>query len=178
MTGGHANHQGIGLNIRINHGARADEGIGADGDPADNRAVGAEGRAFFDACGAVLVFARNQRARIVNVGEDHARPAEHALCQRHPVIDADIILNPAAVADDNPVADKDILPQRYVPPNPGAARDMRPVPDTAAGPDPGAGVNHRGGMRLITHGSILQRQGNRPAIAGGQVRGDEQFERF
>ena len=173
MAGGHADHQGIGQNIGVDHGARADKRIFSDGDTANDGAVGAEGRAFFDICGAVLVLARNPRARIVNVGKDHARPAEHAFVQRHTVIDADIILNLAAIADDDPVADKDILAQRCLPPNPGAAADMRPVPDTAAGADPGAGIDHRGCMRLIMHGSIVERQGNRPAIAGGQVCGDE-----
>src|SRR5690606_20132995 len=101
----------------------------ADGHATDDGAVGAEGGALLDQGVAVFTFALDQRARVVDVGEDHARAAEHAFFQGDAVVDRDVVLDLAVVADDDLVADEHALTQGDTLADPGAAAYMDKVPD-------------------------------------------------
>lgn len=148
----HADHQGVGLDVLVDDGARADEGVFADDDAADDGAVGAQGGALFDQGVAVLVLALDQRARVVDVGEHHAGAAEHALFQSDVVIDGDVVLDFAAVADDDLVADEDVLAKGYPGTDAGAAADMDEMPDARSFADLRAGIDDGGFVLVMGHG--------------------------
>lgn len=152
LAGGHADHQGVGLDVLVDDGARANEGVFADGDAADDGAVGAQGGALFDQGVAVFVLALDQRAWVVDVGEHHAGTAEHPLFQGDVVIDGDVVLDLAAVADDDLVADEDVLPQGHPGADAGAAADVDKMPDAGTFANLGAGIDDGGFMLVIGHG--------------------------
>lgn len=109
LAGGHADHEGVGFHVFVDHGACAHKGIFANGDAADHGAVGTEGCAFFDQGVAVFVFALNECAGVVHVGENHAGAAKNAFFQSHVVINRDVVLHFAAVADGDLVTDEHVL---------------------------------------------------------------------
>lgn len=74
LAGGHADHQGIGLDVLVDDGTRADEGVSADGDAADDGAVGAQGGAFLDQGVAVFVLSLDQGPGVVDVGNTMLGP--------------------------------------------------------------------------------------------------------
>lgn len=152
LAGGHADHQGVGLDVLVDDGARADEGVFADGDAADDGAVGAQGGALLDQGVAVFVLALDQRTGVVDVGEHHAGAAEHALFQGDVVVDGDVVLDLAAVADDDLVADEDVLPQRHPGADAGAAADVDEMPDAGSFADLRAGIDDGGFVLVMGHG--------------------------
>src|SRR5690606_34199923 len=109
LFGRHSYHQRISWHVLVDHRAGAYEGVLANSHAAYNGAVGAQGGAFFDQGVAVLVLAFDQRPGVVDVGEDHAGAAEYALFKGNIVIDRDVILHLAVIADNNPITDKDVL---------------------------------------------------------------------
>ena len=119
-------------NVAVDHGAGADERELADRDAAHDRAVGAERRAAPDDRVAVFALALDCAARVVDVGEHHARTAEDVVLERHVVVDGDVVLDLDVVADHDAVADEDVLAERAVAPDAGAAADVHPVPDSRA----------------------------------------------
>lgn len=146
LTGGHADHEGVGFDVFVDHGACAHKGIFANGDAADHGAVGAQGGAFFDQCVAVFVFALDQGAGVVHVGEHHAGAAKDALFQGDVVVHADVVLYFAAVANGDLVADKDVLAKGHALADFCAAADVDEVPDAGAFADLGTFVNDGAGV--------------------------------
>ncbi len=146
LLGGHAHHQGIGLNIFINYRAGPDKSKFTNSDATHYGAVRAERGALFDQSVTVLVFALNQRTRVIDVGEDHAGAAEDSFFERYVVVNRDVVLDFAVVADDDLVADEDVLAERYALADFGAAANVGPVPDATAFPDLCAFVNDGSGM--------------------------------
>ncbi len=146
LLGGHTHHQRIGLDVFVNHRSSAHKGKFTNGGTADNGAVGPERGPFFDQGVAVFAFALNQRARVVNVGEDHAGAAEHPIFQRDVVVHADIVLDLAVVANDHLVAHEHVLAQGHAFADLGATAHMYKVPHATALSDLGAFVNDGRGV--------------------------------
>src|SRR5690606_8175146 len=156
LAGGHANHQGVGLDVLVDDGACANEGKFADGDAADDGAVGPQGCASFHQGVAIFVLAFDQRTRVVDVGEHHAGAAEYALFQSDVVVDGDIVLNLATVADDDLVADENVLPQGYSGTDARTAADMNKMPDARSLADLRAGIDNGGFMLIVGHAARFQ----------------------
>ncbi len=152
LTGGDADHQGVGLDVLVDDGARADEGVFANGDATNDGAVGAQSGAFLDQGVAVFVLALDQGSGVVDVGEHHAGAAEDALFQGDVVVDGDVVLDLAAVADNDFVADEDVLAQRYPGADAGAAANMDEMPDAGSFADLRAGIDDGGFVLVVGHG--------------------------
>ncbi len=60
LPGGYADHEGVGFDVFVDHGACAHKGVFTDGDAAYYGAVGPKGGPFFDEGIAIFVFALNQ----------------------------------------------------------------------------------------------------------------------
>ena len=207
LEGGDAGHEGVGFDVLGDDGAGGDEGVFAQGDAADNRGVGADGGAFLHQGAAVFFLADDGGAGVMNVSEDHAGAAEDVVLQGDGVVNTDVVLYLAVIADDHVVADEDVLAKGAALADARAGADVDPVPDAGAladlgaGVDDGGGVNgggHGVGVRLVarlnplspgpspTRGEgrkrwrrlVFQGQGDGAAVAGGEVGGDEQFEGF
>ena len=73
--------------------------VGADRMAADDGRVGADGRAAADEGRAERVLALDLGTRIVDVGEHAGRPAEHTLLERDALVERDVVLDLAGVAD-------------------------------------------------------------------------------
>lgn len=141
LLGGYTGHKGIGFDVFVDHGASTDESVFTDGDAADDGAVGTKSGAFFDHGFAVFVFAGDRRTGVVNVGEYHAGSAKDIVFQSDGIVDADVVLHLAVVADDHVVADKDILPEGAGFADFCLGADMNPVPYAGAFADLGSVVN-------------------------------------
>ncbi len=109
LPGGYANHEGVGFDVFIDHGTCAHKAVFTDGDAAHHSAVGPKRCAFFDEGIAVFVFAFYQSAGVVYVGEYHAGSAEDAFFESDVVVNADVVLHFAAIANGDMVADEHVL---------------------------------------------------------------------
>ena len=148
---GHTDHERKVRHVTSDDGAGTDKGMAPDSRAADDSAVGAECRALPHERAPKLILARHRSPRVHDVGEHHARAAEHVVLQRHRVVDADVVLDAHVVADHDVVADVDVLPERAVAADARARADMDPVPDARALTDLGALVHDRGWMRGVRH---------------------------
>ena len=149
----HANHQGIGRYVTIDHRARTDKGKFTNGVATDDGAVGAQGRTTLDQRVAVFVLAGDGTTRVVYVGEHHARAAENVVFQRDVVVHRDVVLHLHVVADHNLVADKHVLTKGTIPADHRLTADMNPMPDASVFADLGAFVDDRRRVnRIVTHG--------------------------
>ncbi len=128
----HADHEGVGFDVFVDHCACAHKGVFTDGDAADHGAVSPERGPFFDEGIAVFVFALDKGAGVVHVGKDHAGAAENALFERDVVVHADVILHFAAVADGDLIAHENILTEGHIFADFCAATHMDKVPDARA----------------------------------------------
>lgn len=152
LAGGHADHEGVGFHVFVDHGTCAHKGVFTNGDAADHGAVGAQGCAFFDQGVVVFVFALNQGAGVVHVGEHHAGAAEDALFQRDVVVHADVVLHFAAVANGDLVAHKDVLAEGHALADFCAAADVHKVPHAGTVANLCAFVNDGAGVDGSGHG--------------------------
>lgn len=148
----HADHQRVGRHVTVDDGTGADEGVFADGVATDDSAIGPQGGATLDQRVAIFVLARDATAGVVDVGEDHARPAEHVVFQRNVVVHRDVVLHFDVVADDDLVADKDVLAKGAVPADYRLAADMNPMPDAGVLADLRAFIDDGRRMyRVVAH---------------------------
>src|SRR5690606_33712778 len=161
---GHAHHQRKVGHVFVDHRAGAHEGIAADGGAAYDGAVCAQGRALAHERVAVFALAFDGRARVVDVGEHHARAAEYVVFQDDVVVYRHVVLDFYAVADAYPVAHVDVLAQRAAVADRGAGANVHPVPDAAVGADAGAFVHDGGGMNGC-HGQSSGRGTRTPSRA-------------
>jgi len=145
VAGGDAGHEGKVGHVLVDHRTGCDKGMGADGYPADDGAVGTQGCAFAHQGGAVLLLAGNCGAGVVDVGECHGRAAENIVFQGDVVKDGAVVLDFDVIADDDLVAYKDVLAQGAVVADMGAGADVGPVPDACSVADLGA-VIYDGGF--------------------------------
>src|SRR3989338_6870134 len=128
----YSRHQGIRPDIAIDHCACRNECILAYRNAADDGGVRPESCTLAHKGSAIFVLAGHGSARIIDIGEDHARPAEHIVFQRYGVIDADVVLYFDVVADEHVVADEDILAEGTACADPRPAADVHPVPDAGS----------------------------------------------
>ncbi len=150
-----ASHQCVGFDVAIDDGAGGDERVRADSGTADDRAVGADRRTALHESIAILVLSIDRGARVVHVGEYHARAAEDVIFKGDVVVDRYIILNLDVVADDDLVADKNVLTQRAAVANADSRGDVPPVPDACVVADLCAFVDDRRGMcGVVGHGFL------------------------
>ena len=145
-------HQGIGRHIAIDDGTGTDEGVLTNGVAADDGAVGPQGGAALDQRIAIFVLAGDGAARIIDVGEDHARAAEYVVFQGDVVVHRDIVLHLHVVADDDLVADKNVLAKGTVTADDGLTADVSPMPDAGVFADLGAFIDDcRRVYGVVTH---------------------------
>jgi hypothetical protein len=109
LAGWHANHEGIGFDVFVDHCSSANKCIFTNDDSAHHGAVGTQSGPFFNEGTKVFVFALDEGAGVEHVGKDHAGAAEDALFERDVVVHADVILHFAAVANCDLVADEHVL---------------------------------------------------------------------
>ncbi|MNR17056.1 hypothetical protein D3C85_1336970 [compost metagenome] len=155
LPGRYADHQGEGRHILIDYSTCADEGVFTNGHAAYDGAVGTEGDAFLHQGVAILVFAFDQRARVVDVGEDHARAAEHAFLEGDVVVHRDVVLHLAAIADQDPVADEHVLAKGDALADARTAADVHEMPDARTFADLCAVVDDGAGVLVMVHGQTL-----------------------
>lgn len=87
----------------------------------------------------------------MDIGENHRRTTEDAFLQRDVVVDRDVVLHLAAVADGDTVANKDVLAQRNARADPRAAANMGEMPDAAARADNRSVINDGAGVLIMAH---------------------------
>lgn len=151
LFGGDADHQGVVGYVTVDDGTGTDEGVTSDGDAANDGAVRAQSRALLDQRGTVLVLARDGGSWVVDVGEDHARPAEDVVLEGDVVVHRDVVLHLDVVADLDAVADEYVLAERALLADTGAATDVHPVPDAGALAYGGAFIDDGGVVYLVVH---------------------------
>ncbi len=155
-------------------GAGGDEGVFPQGDAADEGGVGADGGALLHPGAAVFVLANDGGAGVVDVGEDHAGAAKDVVFEGDGVVDTDVVLHLAVMADDHVVADEDVLAEGAALADAGAGADVGPVPDAGAGADLGAVVDDGGGVDGDGHGGVcVVRSGLAPFPPAFPPRGGE-----
>src|SRR3989454_11549629 len=137
-SGGNAQHQAEGRNVGGDDGARADEGVLAQGHAAHDRRVGADRAAALHEGRPVRVLAGDMGARVHHVGEHAGRPAEHVVFEHHPLVDRDVVLDLHVVPDACPGHHHDVLAQTAALADHGAGHDVTEVPDLRARADPRA----------------------------------------
>ena len=172
---GHADHEGVGFDVFVDHCARAHKGKLTDGDAAHHGAVGSKGGPFFDEGVAVFVFALDQGAGVVHVGEDHAGAAEHAFFEGDVVVHADVVLHFAAVANGDLVANEHVLAEGHAFAYFCTATHMYKVPHAGAFANLRALVNDGGGVDGGGHGGVGYRIESGMTFGGwipGQARDD------
>lgn len=154
LPGGHAGHEGVGIDIAVNDGTGGDERVFAQGDPANYCAVGAKGYTALDQGVAVFVFAADGRAGVVHIGEYHAGPAEYIVLKSHVIVHRDIVLDLAIVADYDPIANEDVLTKGAIAADFGTTADVYPMPNTTTIANLSALVNDGGGVNGDSHINI------------------------
>lgn len=95
--------------VTRHHSASADERIRADCDAANDGCVGADGGSALNQGSAEFVLAAHVGARIDDIGENATRAAKHVVLEIHALIERDVVLDLAAVADPHVWASHDIL---------------------------------------------------------------------
>lgn len=110
------------------------QGMGADGNPADDGGVGPDAGSLLDPGSDVVAggVPGIGAAGRLDIGKDHAGATEDIVFQDNPLVDADIVLDLDIVADLNVGGDKDVLSDFAV------RSDFRPGHDMAKMPDLGA----------------------------------------
>ena len=104
-----SHHQREIRDIPGDDGARADEAILSERMTAHHRGIGSDRSPLADRSGPKLIFARDVGTRIVHIGEHAARSAKHIVSQLDAVVDRDIVLDLASVADPNIGTNHDVL---------------------------------------------------------------------
>src|SRR5262249_18629039 len=122
-------HQGVIAYIMSYHRSGGDEGVTADVIAADDRRIGADGRAAPDHRWHELGFPRNIGARIYDISEDAARAAKYIVLEHNAFVDADVVLDLAAVPDHDTWPNRDVLSDRAMAPDRDVAEHMTEMPD-------------------------------------------------
>jgi hypothetical protein len=109
LPGWISRHQGMIGNIFGYDGACADKCILSNSMAADDGAVGSQSGSFLYQGGTNLIHFGNFGPGIVDICEDHGGPAENAIFQSDPLVNGDIVLYLAPVADRHIGPDDNIL---------------------------------------------------------------------
>lgn len=97
--------------------------------PAQDGTVGPQRSALLDQSGDPLAVLGIGRPGIEVVGEDHRGPAEDLVLQGHQIVDGNVVLQPAAVADDRPAGDIAVLAYAAILADRSPPADMTKMPD-------------------------------------------------
>jgi len=109
LFGGVAHNQCMTRYIAVYNSPSADEAIPSQCRTADNSSIGADSSPLFYKCRPHLVHFSYFCPRIGNIGEDHARAAEHTCFEGYPLVHGNIVLDFTVVSNDDIRADHDIL---------------------------------------------------------------------
>ena len=123
--------------------AGGDKGVFANRHAANDRTIRFQRRAAPHHRLPVLILARHRRPRIIDIGEDHARPAEDVVLDLHGIVNGDVVLHLDVVADGHVIADEDVLAEGTAFPDPGPGANVGEVPDAAAVADLSALIDDR-----------------------------------
>src|SRR5690606_3618583 len=140
-----------------------DQGVGADVVAAHDGGVGPDRGAPPDPGLPEFVLALDLRARVQDVGEHAGRPAEDPVLQRDPFVQADVVLDLAAIAHRHVGPDHHVLPDDAVPPDPASLEDVTEVPDLGAGADRATLVDAAGFVNV----HIGRRRAGQPGCPAG-----------
>ena len=143
---GVADHKGVGGDVFRDHGPCADEAVLTQRVPANDGGVRADRCAAFENRLAVFRLAADRRARVDDVGEDHARSEEHIVLAADSRIDGHVVLNLAVAPQHHIGRDNHVLPDIAVLAYAAARHDVREVPDFGAFPDLAPLIYIRGGV--------------------------------
>src|SRR5690606_9286994 len=111
LTSGRTEHQCVRAHAPRHHRARSNEGILAERHAADDRRIGADGRAPPHQRAAVLVLSRDGAAGIQDVREYHARTTEDVILELHALVYRHVVLDLHVVTDSHSAHDHHVLPQ-------------------------------------------------------------------
>ena len=140
----------------------ADHGIPAYGVAADDYGVSTNRGSPLHQGSLVLRFARDVTARVDDIGEDHARSAEHVVLEGNALVHGDIVLDLAGISYDNVLADNDVLAYVAVGADCSTGEYVREMPDPCpfsyrhvvfddcGGVDVGARCCSRGSRRALS----------------------------
>src|SRR5262249_40055090 len=128
-----AQHQCVIGNVIGNDSPGADKSIPADRGATDDGGIGPDGGPAADQRALVKMVPHDLRARVVYVGENARRAAEHVVFQDRSCIDRNVVLNLTVIADHNLRGNTNVLAQVTVGANPAILHDMRKMPDLSPG---------------------------------------------
>src|SRR5206468_4606665 len=111
-------------NIAGYDGARSHKGKTPDRESTENGCVRSQGDPLPDKRWAVLMLPGDVAAGVDHIREHDRRPAEHAVFQRHAVVDRNVVLDFDASAHDGAGGDKDVLADGTPRAKRGPFRDM------------------------------------------------------
>src|SRR5690348_7138037 len=159
--GRYAHHQAVGRHIRRHHGARADEGVLAEGGAADDRGVRADRGAPPHPGLPVLVLPGHVAPRVEHVGEHARRPAEHIVLEVHAFVDRHVVLDLHVVADRGARHHHDVLAEARALADHRALHHVTEMPDLGAGADDGAFVEEAGRVDVeVRHQPMTRTSGS------------------
>lgn len=146
VSGGIADHERIGRHIADDHRTGPDKRILSDGDAAHDGGVGAKGGAFFHQGSAKFVHAFDFTPGIKHIGEDHGGSTEYVVFEGDALVDGDIVLDLAVVADGDLGSDDHVLADLAGFTEGGAFEQVAEVPDFASLADGDSRVDFGGGV--------------------------------
>lgn len=139
---GYASDEGERRDISRNDGTRSDEAIFAECRSTNDRGIGTYRRATPDKRWSEFVFAFNLCPRIPDVRKDTRRATENTVFQCDAGIDTHVVLDLAAIADNNIGADHYILSDSAIFTDDRILENMGKMPDFCAFSDSTVAVNN------------------------------------
>lgn len=122
-------HQGVRQHVRGDDRASGDKAILAKRMTTDDCRIGANCGTPFDKRWSELRLSVDLGARIADIREDRAWSAEHAILKLNALIEADVVLDFAMVANPDMRTDHHILADRAVFADLGPGEDVDEMPD-------------------------------------------------
>ena len=157
LSGGHAGHQGIVLDIVRHHGTGGNHRRTADRMAAHDGAIGPKGSALAYERARVRAMHREMSPRSTHIREYARRTTENIVFDFNAFVDGDVVLDPDTVPDPDMVRHVNILPQRTVPADDGSSLNMTKMPDLRSLADAHAIVDIRTFMNeKVRHPSFFQ----------------------
>src|SRR5262249_30193134 len=152
-----ARHQGEGDDIAGARRTGGDEAVHAQTRAADDRGVSADGHPALDDGRKEFVFSADLGAGGLDVSEHATRAAKDIVRQLHSLVDADIVLNLAAVADAHVGSDHDILSDRAIAADDAAPDDVGKMPDAGVLADLATVIDDSRFVRQIGQGLTMRK---------------------
>ncbi len=132
-SGGIADHEGEGSHGVRNDTAGADKGIFTNLIATDNSDIGTDRRTAVHHRRAIFTLAGDERAGIDNVGEDSRWANEDIILEGHAIINRDIVLNLAAIANYGRGHNDDILTERAIGADVATGDEVGEMPNARTG---------------------------------------------